>query len=90
MPTRPTLQPIVYGQLEEQCDGIDESGEAYPTCANGLKCLERFIEGSHILEKVCLDPRTYKAPIKTEIIDSPVVSSFELQITEYCYDGTEF
>ena len=89
MPTRPTLQPIVYGQLEEQCDGIDESGEAYPTCANGLKCLERFIEGSQILEKVCLDPRTYKAPKLPAKIDTPVVSTFEL-LTEYCYDGTEF
>lgn len=79
---RPSLQPIVYGQLEEQCDGFDESGEAYPTCVVGLKCLERFIEGTDTLEKVCLDPRTYKAPKKNEIIDTPVVSSFDIQITE--------
>lgn len=52
-------------------------------CAAGLECLDRLVEGTDSIERVCLDPSSYEAPQKP----TPVVSAAEVLITEYCFDG---
>ena len=86
------MKPIVYGQLEDKCDGTDpETGELYPRCQIGLKCLERFADDTFdLLEKVCLDPREYKAPRRPAPQPAPVVDPVEVLISEQCFDGSVF